>query len=262
LRGAAGRLLQSHPMKPVDLHDVTDNRHGARAVAAVLFIAALAVCAYAGGRSRGAAAVPGQARGGGITLNSLKARAQSGKPAGRGPSANVGQSIVLVGSGFDSNVSVQFTAFANSTFSVLPLKVKGKRVTVAVPAEVVTGGVSLIDPDTGTSGALTLQIVPKIDTLTPTSVAAGGRLLIDGTGFSPDAKVVFRGVRDPVTPAVVSPVRIDVVVPAGAQTGKLSVVTNGGTSKPVKLTIPGSVAEAPPRAKAPAPTARRTAPRR
>ena len=49
----------------------------------------------------------------------------------------------------------------------------------------------------------------------------------------------------------VSPTRIDLVVPAGALTGKIFVRTNGGMSKPTKLTIAPS-AEA---AAAPAPKA-------
>ncbi len=230
-------------MEPVDSHDVTRRKTALRAAFAGLFVVALAACAYAGsGRSAGGSLA--QVRGGSTTLNKIKAKAMSGKPATRGPSSNIGQQIVLIGSNFDDNVSVEFTAFANSTFSVLPIKIQGKKVTVPVPAEVVTGGVRLLDPDSGNSSALTLQIVPKIDTLTPSEVAPGGRLLIDGSGFSPGTMVVFRGISTPVQPTIVSPTRVDIVVPAGAQTGKMSVVTNGGTSKPVKLVVTGS-AEAP-----------------
>lgn len=201
-------------------------RRSLRACATVAAIAALALCAYAGGR-------PAQ----GVSLTRIKASASSGKATGGGPSANIGQRIRLSGTGFDDNVSVQFTAFANSTFLIRPLEVNGKRLDVAVPAEVITGSVVLVDPETGRSNEQTLKIVPTITTLSAETVAPGERLLIDGAGFTRDATVVFKGVADPVAPTIVSPSRIDIVVPAAAKTGKITVVTPGGRSKAVKLTV-------------------------
>lgn len=143
----------------------------------------------------------------------------------------------MSGSGFDDNVSVMFTGFADSTWLVRPLEVANRRVDVGVPAQVVTAPVKLSDPEAGLSNALTLQIVPVIDSLTPSTIAPGARLLIDGSGFARDAKVTFKGVAQPVVPTVVSPTRIDIVVPAGAKTGKVVVMTGGGQSKQAKLTI-------------------------
>jgi hypothetical protein len=234
-------------MNRLDTREESGRRSALRIAMGALAVAALSLCAYAGGQTRRAAHPPvaTATKPGGTTLTSIRARAASGKPAKKGPSANIGQQIMLAGSGFDDNVSVQFTAFANSTFSILPLKVKAKKVTVAVPAQVVTGPVRLIDPESGTSAPLTLQIVPKIDTLTPDTLAPGARLLVDGTGFTPNTKVTFKGVNAPVSPTVVSPTRIDIVVPATAQTGKIAIVSEGGTSKPVKLTVVGAATPAP-----------------
>lgn len=205
-------------------------RKSVRFLGLVAIIATLGICAYAGGQGT-------PARPAAVVLNSIKAKAQSGRAAKSGPSANIGQRIRLNGSGFDDNVSVQFTGFADSTWLVRPLEVKNRRVDVAVPAQVVTAPVKLSDPEAGTSNALTLQIVPVIESVTPASIAPGGRLLIDGSGFARDAQVTFKGVTAPVTPTVVSPTRLDLVVPAGAKTGKIVVVTAGGKSKAVKLTI-------------------------
>ena len=214
--------------------DTKGRRRVMRAAGVVVVVAAFALCAYAGGRARASQAAPAR---GGVTLTAIKAKAKTGRAAKAGPSANVNQPVRLQGTGFDGNVSVQFTAFANSTFLVRPTEVKARRVTVPVPGQVVTGPVLLSDPETGQSNSLVLQIVPAITSLSVTSIAPGGRLLIDGTGFTPDAKVTFRGVTQPVTPTIVSPTRIDILVPASAQTGKISVVTNGGTSKATKLTV-------------------------
>jgi hypothetical protein len=209
-------------------------RRVVRAAGVIVAVAAFALCAYAGGRSRGTQAAPAR---GGVTLTAIKAKARAGRAAKSGPSANVNQPIRLQGTGFDGNVSVQFTAFANSTFLVRPTEVKNRRVTVPVPGQVVTGAVLLSDPEAGQSNTLGLQIVPTITSLSATSIAPGGRLLIDGTGFTPMAKVTFKGVSQPVTPTIVSPTRIDILVPASAQTGKITVVTDGGTSKAMKLTV-------------------------
>jgi len=220
------------------LNDVIRSRMGrdlARVFGLSVAVAGLALCAYAGGQPRAGTQAP--ARPEAVTLTAIKARAATGRALKPGPSANVNQKIRLVGSGFDGNVSVMFTGFADSTWLVRPLEVKGKRVTVAVPAQVVTGAVALSDPESGQSGPLTLQVVPTIDTLTAENAAPGGRLLIDGNGFARDARVTFKGVAQPVVPTVVSPTRLDLIIPAGAQSGKITVVTGGGTSKPAKLVL-------------------------
>ncbi len=227
----------------------TSLRASRRLIASAFGVVTLALCAYAGGRAHSTATPQA---GGAPTLSTIRATATTGKAASRGPSANIGQTITLVGSGFKSNVSVQFTAFANSTFSIVPIKVKKKRVTIAVPGEVITGDVRLIDPEFGPSGPLRLEIVPSIAALTPDAVAPGSRLLIDGSGFSADSKVTFKGVAQPVVPTVVSPTRIDLVVPATAQNGKIFVVTGGGTSKAMKLSVVGAAAVAEPVRRRPA----------
>jgi hypothetical protein len=220
------------------------------AAATVAIVAAFAFCAYAGGQARRTpaaatptakpTAAPAQAvaaQKGGINLKQIKSSADSGKAAKKGPSANVGQEIRILGTGFDDNVAVEFTAFANSTFNIHPLDVKEKKLDVKVPNEVITGGVKLIDPDTGTSNTATLQIVPVIQKLSQETIAPGGQLLIDGTGFTRDSRVEFAGIKEPVVPTIVSPTRIDIVVPAGAKSGRIVVVTPGGRSKPAKLKV-------------------------
>lgn len=214
--------------------EIKGRRRVVRAAGVLVAVAAFALCAYAGGRARGAQDTPAR---GGVTLTAIKAKAKTGRAAKRGPSANVNQPVRLQGTGFDGNVSVQFTAFANSTFLVRPTEIQARRVTVPVPGQVVTGPVLLSDPEDGQSNTLVLQIVPTITSLSATSIAPGGRLLIDGAGFTPVSKVTFKGVAQPVTPTIVSPTRIDILVPASAQTGKITVVTDGGTSKATKLTV-------------------------
>lgn len=221
------------------LNRASTGHHSLRFLGLLAIAATLAACAYAGGQARGQAPAKPAA----VVLKAIKSRATSGRAAKSGPSANIGQRIRLNGTGFGDNVSVMFTGFADSTWLVRPLEVKPRRVDVSVPAQVVTGAVKLSDPETGMSNPLTLQIVPTIDTLTPATIQAGARLLIDGAGFARDSRVTFKGVAEPVIPTVLSPSRLDLVVPAGAKTGKISVITGGGTSKAIKLTIEAAVGQ-------------------
>lgn len=225
--------------------DYTRGRGAAfQALAVAAIVGALALCAHAGGQARGGQGAPrggapkiAAAPRGGVTLKGIQSKAKAGTAARRGPSANVGQEIRLDGTGFDDNVSVEFTAFANSTFLIRPLEAKERRVEAKVPDEVITGAVRLVDPETGASNTLTLQIVPTITRLTPETVAPGGRLLVDGAGFTNDTRVIFNGVETAVAPTIVSPVRIDIVVPPAARSGRITVVTPGGRSKPAQLKV-------------------------
>jgi hypothetical protein len=224
--------------------------HGVLAVALAV---AFGVCAYAGGQARSglapSAPKPGSSRIAAqgrqvrpadatqVKLKKIESSAKSGRAAVRGPSANSGQVIQIAGSGFGDEVSVEFLGFAGSTFTLRPTKVKMNKLTLSVPPEVVTGDVRLIDPAAGASNAAKLQIVPTIATFTPVEIAPGGRLLIDGSGFGRDTQVYFQGVRDPVVPTIVSPSRIDIVVPQGARSGKVTVRTFGGRSAAKKLVV-------------------------
>jgi hypothetical protein len=239
---------------------VTNERKCPRGAIVIAVVVVLGVCAYAGGQAKsglasgarnkasarlGAKASPrrGQVRTAettDVTLKKIKSSAATGRAAARGPSANSGQVIQLSGNGFGSEVSVEFLGFAGSTFSLRPTKVKMSKITISVPVETVTGDVRLRDPAAGASNGVKLQVVPAISTFTPAEIAPGGRLLIDGSGYSRDTKVYFQGVKTPVAPTIVSPTRVDILVPEGARSGKVSVVTTGGRSAAKKLKIVGT----------------------
>ena len=90
----------------------------------------------------------------------------------------------------------------------------------------------LIDPESGTSKPIALQVVPTVATFTPESVKPGDRLLIDGTGFGPDARVAFPGLENPVSPAdltatVYHALGIDPATPIADLLGRVQTVTDG-----------------------------------
>jgi hypothetical protein len=171
-----------------------------------------------------------------LTLKRLSAKAASGKAASKGPSANSGQVIELVGNGFDPSVTVEFFGFAGSAFVVNPTNVTAKRITVSVPEAAVTGPVRVLNGSGGATSSLNLQVVPVVTAL-PDSTREGAQLLIDGKGFSYHTQVFLPGVAGPITPAIASPIKLDLIVPSGIRSGKLTVVTSGGRSKAVRLNV-------------------------
>src|SRR5204863_170803 len=70
-------------------------------------------------------------------------------------------------------------------------------------------------------------VTPTITTFTPTSGAVGKTVIITGSGFTNTTAVKFNNVSS--TFRVVSGTSIKATVPIGASTGKIGVVTPGGT---------------------------------
>jgi hypothetical protein len=175
-------------------------------------------------------------------LDSVKATATLGTPAQGGPSANIGQSITLKGGGLqEGNASFagyNGTPVTSPLTSIKPAK-KGKAV---VPQLAVTGPVMVVPTQGDVTNALTLQIVPTLNKPNPNTVAIGAELTLTGTGFAPDVRVQFPGVATPVAPDGVDQDSMTFVVPQGAQKGKVSVTTAGGTSPTVKIKIAGALA--------------------
>jgi len=72
---------------------------------------------------------------------------------------------------------------------------------------------------------------PTVTKFTPTSGPAGTVVTITGTGLSRATRVTFNGVKGTI--ASDTPTKLKVIVPVGATTGKIKVVTPGGTVKTV-----------------------------
>lgn len=172
-----------------------------------------------------------------LALSSLKAAAKTGTPAASGPSANIGQTIQLKGAGLAPGVA-SFTGY-NGTSVAAPLtNVKvGKKGKAIVPLLAVTGDMAIL-PDAGApSNALRIQIVPTITSLSTKQVSVGMTLVVNGTGLAPDARILFPGVAEPLTPTALDSDSAEIVVPEGAQKGKVTIRTAGGTSNGSKVKV-------------------------
>jgi hypothetical protein len=149
-----------------------------------------------------------------------------------------GENMTLVGAGFigvmPTDLKIQF-AGAAAPAPVVSINPAGTQVVVTVPADAVTGPVSLEAPGrlpsrshaaatiTGTTPALAV-----LDA-TPAGGAPGSALVLRGTGFATDPamnEVVFDGTAATVLSA--EPDRLVVEVPAGLHFGSAEVVVKNG----------------------------------
>ena len=174
-------------------------------------------------------------------LGSTSASAASGSAANAGvPAANTGQSITIAGSGLLTGDRVVFTTLdANGNLSettVTPsaIDLSAQTLSVLVPPAATTGRVRLERDSSG----VVLQIVPTLsDVSISGSGFAGNTLQLTGGGFAEGASSVLLGAqtitdiaRNYGLDAFTDNTRINLVVPEGAPSGPIRVVTVGGTS--------------------------------
>ena len=117
-------------------------------------------------------------------FSGIQATAPLGLPADTTkPSANIGQTITLLGQGFSGATLVQFAGVDDSgALGTLTrtgtAAANGTTLTVTVPALAHTGSVTVL----GSGAAWPLQIVPVLRGVGGT-IAAGNQVLLDGTGL-------------------------------------------------------------------------------
>jgi uncharacterized repeat protein (TIGR03803 family) len=139
-------------------------------------------------------------------------------------SGKVGSNVEILGSGFTGTTAVQFSHMGAS-FRVI----SDTFLTATVPARATTGPVTVTTPTGTLISMTTFRVIPKILSFTPTSGPVGTPVVITGNSFTLASKVTFGGVKA-TTFTVDSDTQITAIVPTGAQTGKVSVTTPGGTA--------------------------------
>jgi uncharacterized repeat protein (TIGR03803 family) len=145
-------------------------------------------------------------------------------------SGAVGAHVVFLGQDFTGATEVEFGG-ASATFNV----VSDSEVTAVVPAAAVTGVVSVVT-STGTVSSLgNFKVLPKIKSISPTSGQTGTLVTITGTGLTGATSVTVDGKAASFTQ--VSSTEITVTVPSTAKSGKIMVVTAGGSASSVTFTV-------------------------
>jgi hypothetical protein len=148
--------------------------------------------------------------------------------------APAGSTITITGTNFTGATAVRISGIPVASFTV----VSPTQITVTLPANAASGVISVTTPSgTATSAnAFTLLLpAPTITSFTPSMGAAGTRIVVTGTNFRDAAgegiiQSVSIGGADAPLFGTQSATQMAVVVPSGARTGRIVVVTSGGTA--------------------------------
>jgi len=140
-------------------------------------------------------------------------------------SGKVGTKIGLLGQGFSASSVVEFAG-------VKSLKVTPTGTTylaATVPVGATTGSVT-VSTNSGTLTSNTIFLVtPKITSFAPPNGPVGTSVTITGVSLTQTTSVTFDGV--PATSFTInSDTQVTAIVPTGAKTGKIGIVTLGGTA--------------------------------
>lgn len=140
-------------------------------------------------------------------------------------SGQVGTLVTINGTGFTGATSVKFGTRATTSITV----VSATRITALVPVGATSGGISIVGTGgTGASSASFTVVPAAVSSFSPTSGPAGVTVTITGTGLLGATGVKFNGVLA-TSFTVVSGTSITATVPAGATTGRITVVAPGGS---------------------------------
>jgi hypothetical protein len=139
----------------------------------------------------------------------------------------VTQDVTITGTGFGTTSSLVEVSLNGRPLQLLTLS--DTQITAKVPVGVATGRLSvLVRLQGGALSATDLVVDPllAVASFAPQTGFPGTRVALRGEGFLAGSTVLFNGTS--ATPLSVSPTAIDVVVPAGATTGAISVRTPDG----------------------------------
>jgi uncharacterized repeat protein (TIGR03803 family) len=135
----------------------------------------------------------------------------------------VGGIVEILGQGFTGTTGVSFNGTA-ATFTVE----SDTYLTATVPAGASTGSIIVTEPGGTLTSNKTFRVVPQIMSFSPTNGPVSTSVVITGESFIGVIDVHFGNVK--VTSFTVdSDTQITATVPAGAETGKISVCTSGGS---------------------------------
>ncbi|MGH2807429.1 MAG: beta strand repeat-containing protein [Actinomycetota bacterium] len=138
-----------------------------------------------------------------------------------------GTLVTINGTDLHGATAVRFGGVNATNFTV----VSPVRITATVPNGADTGAIQVVTPRgtaTSSSAFVVTPDPPTISSFSPTSGAPGTSVQINGTNLTNVSAVRFNGVNATFT--VNNSGRITATVPAGATTGRITVVTANGTA--------------------------------
>ncbi len=149
----------------------------------------------------------------------------------------VGMGVTITGTNFTGATLVRF-----NTTSATFLVASATSITTTVPAGATTGTIRVTTPGGVATSATNFTVVaaPAITTLNPINGVVGSSVQINGTGLGSATSVTFTGGATATITANTT-TRVTVTVPAGAQTGPITVVTAGGTATSPTFTVNAAI---------------------
>jgi len=153
----------------------------------------------------------------------LPPRLTSFTPAS-GPIATV---VTLTGTNLTGVSSVTFAGPAAALISAPITSVSATQLTVRVPTNAVTGFITVTTPGGVITSEGNFAVTPRVDAFTPLLGPVGTTVTVSGRSFTGATAVRFNGVN--ASFSSVTDTQLVAVVPAGASTGPLTVVTPDGT---------------------------------
>ena len=138
-------------------------------------------------------------------------------------SGKIGDTVQILGQGFTGATSITFDGVSGS-FNV----VSDTYLTATVPTGAKSGAVAVKTPSGTLTSNQSFRVTPLILSFSPTSGPVGTSVTINGQSLTQASKVLFNKTKATFT--VNSDTQVTAIVPTGAKTGKISIVTPGGTA--------------------------------
>lgn len=139
----------------------------------------------------------------------------------------VGTTVTLAGTNFTGVSSVTF-AGANSTLVNAPItSLVATQMTVLVPTNAISGLVTVTTPGGVIASVGNFTVTPRVDSFTPLLGPVGTTVTVSGRSFTNATAVRFNGVNAGFSS--VTDTQLVAIVPFGATTGPLTVVTPDGS---------------------------------
>jgi uncharacterized repeat protein (TIGR03803 family) len=132
--------------------------------------------------------------------------------------------VGILGQGFGGSSVVKFGGTAATTTELTGTTF----ILATVPSGALTGKVTVTTGSTTLSTSATYKITPTLNTFAPSSGPVGTSVTITGTGLEQTTKVTIDKIAATFT--VDSDSQVTAVVPTGASTGKIAVITKGGSA--------------------------------
>jgi uncharacterized repeat protein (TIGR01451 family) len=138
---------------------------------------------------------------------------------GQGPR---GTDIIITGGNFTSPATVRFNGVIDPTAAVTALT----QIRATVPAAALSGMVTVTTASGANTNGPIFYVPPRLTSFTPAEAVVGAPVVLAGTNFAAASQVLFNGLNADFE--VTASNRISTVVPSGAGSGPLTVVTPGG----------------------------------